>query len=358
MATGTGAKVLSNLPAQPFVINPELFFQLTEKQEDTFESKAWPGFGAPISFTIPKADILAGLTVVFEGSIAGATSGTVDPLWAYRLLKEIRFSGSGKSDLHSASGLDFHVLRFIRNPALNRGVEFYSAAADENGNFRVTWDVPVASDMTSLVGAMWAQSQASQLTLELRTATLAELDISGAAAITGTFKVARTAFTAPYEPGETGRIVIPDLSRLHGVIARDIPFNNTGPVRAELDRLQAVMMRLLSYTDLGSAGGAANPVDYSAVTPAVEAARFTFGAKRSPLEYEPAWLLAKKNAEDYGAMLPKGYIAVDFVRQNAVRDSVILPGITDPRFVHELRAGTTLAQNSRIHLVQEIQYIG
>jgi hypothetical protein len=358
VAVGTGAKVLSNLPAQPFVINPELFFQLTEKQEDTYDTKPWPGFGSPITSTIPKADILAGLTIVFEGTVTGATAGTVDPLWAYKILKEIRFAGSGKSDLHSASGLDFHVLRFIRNPALNRGVEFYTTTPDENGNFRVAWDVPVASDMTSLVGAMWAQSQQSQLNLELRTATLAELDITGPAVITGNFKIARLAFTAPYEPGETGRIVIPDLSRLHGVIARDIPFNNTGNVDAGLDRLQAIMMRALSYVDLGSASGAASPVDYTVVNPAIEAVRFRFGAKRSPLEYEPAWLLAKKNAEDYGSMLPKGYLAMDFVRQNAARDTVILPGITDPALRHTVRAGTVLAQNSKVHLVQEIQYIG
>lgn len=358
MAIGTGARHLSNLPAQPFVINPALFFELTQRNEDTFASKDWPGFGNPLTFELPHADIIASLTVIFEGTVTGATAGTMDPWWAYRLLKEIVFAGSGKSDLHSASGLDFHVLRFIRNPALNRGVEFYSTATDENGNFRAAWDIPIASDMTTLIGAMWAQSQASQLNLKLRTSTAAELALSGVPAITGTFKVFRVAFTAPYEPGDGGRLVIPDMSRLHGVLAREENFNNTGQVKHPMDKLQAVLMRVLSYADLGSAGGEANPVNYAALNPAVEKITFRFGAKQSPLEYEPAWLLAKKNAEHYGSMLPNGYVALDFVRENAVRDAVILPGVTDPAIIHTIRAGTTLAANSKTRLVQEVQYVG
>lgn len=358
MTVGTGAKYLANLPAIPHEINPPLFAQLTQRNEDTFAQKAFPGFGAPLDFEVPHADIIAGITISFEGSVAGAGAGTVDPLWAYRLLKEIQFSASGKTDLHWASGLDFHVLRFLRNPALNRGVEFYSTAPDENGNFRVAWDVPIASDMTSLVGALWAQSEAQQLVLKLRTATAAELDLTGAAAITGTFKVSRAAFTAPWHPEKPGTLVIPDLSRLHGIVAKDVPFNNTGDVEASLDRLTAILMRVLTYVDLGSASGAAAPVDYAAVTPQIDQVFFKYGAKQRPLEFDPAWLLAKKNAEHYGAMLPKGYVAMDFVRENSVRDAIILPGVTDPKIVHKVRAGTALGANSKVHLVQEVQYVG
>lgn len=357
MSLGTGAKLLSNLPSQPFVIDPPKFFKLTTKLEDLVVTKAWPGFGAPLPIELPHADIVAMLTISFEGNVAGAAAGVEDPNWAYRLLKEIRFSGSGSTDLQAASGMDYHVLRFMRNVALNRGVEFYSTTPDENGNFRVAWDVPLASDMTSLVGALWGQSQAQQLTLELRTATAAELGLTGAPVLTGNFKINRVSFAAPFADDGSGKLVIPDLSRVHGVIAKDIPFANTGKVSAPFDHLQAQLMRALSYVDLGSAAGTANPVNYAAVTPQIEKITFRFGGKQTPLEWEPAWLLAKRNAEHYGSMLPTGYAAIDFVRENAPRDIVVLPGLTDPELVHEVRAGTVLAANSKIRLVQEVLYI-
>lgn len=359
-AVGSGGALLANLPAQDFDVNEDLFFQLTQKTEITTKTIAWPGPGAPVNVELPHAGLLSHITVTFEGTVAGEALGAAaDPLWAYRLLKSARFGGSGQTDLLDAEGIDYHVLRFIRNPALNRGTEFYNTSADENGNFRVAWDIPIAADMTSLAASIFAQSQASQLWLKLRTATLAELGITAAgAAITGNFKIHQTWFEIPFDPAGTGKIILPDIRRTHGLVQRDTNFSNTGEVSVSLYRPEGQIMRIIGYVDLGGgAGGVAVPVDFAAANPAIERIGFEFGANQRPLDWDPAWLLAKKNGDHYGAQLPQGYFCIDLVRENAVRDMILMPGITDPELNIHVRAGTAVGANAHVHVVEEVLYL-
>jgi hypothetical protein len=357
MPVGTGAKLLSNLPAQPFVVDPGLFFSLTSKAVTSPMSFAYPGPSSSRSIELPHAGILSEIRILFEGTVAAPATGVEDPLWAYRLLQDVRFSGSGQTDLISCRGIDLHALRFIKNPALQRNTEFYATTPDENGAFRVMWVIPVASDPTSLVGAVWAQSQASQLTLDLRFASYASVGITGAGAVTGTVRIVETFFDPPYHPDGSGRIVVPDLTRTHGIITRDQSFGGVGEIAASLARQQATLMRLLSYTDLGSAAGTPNPVNYAATTPAVERHTFEYGAIQTPYEFDPAWQLAAMNSEHYGAPLPTGYVALDLVKENPPRDTVVMPGVTDPRWVTNIRSGTTVAAGAHVHLVEELLYV-
>jgi hypothetical protein len=358
MPVGSGARYLSNLPSQPFDVNPGLFSQLTSKVVTTPINFAYPGPSSSRNVELPHAGILAEIRINFEGNVAGdVADASDDALWAYRLLRDVRLSGSGQTDLIACRGIDLHALRFIRAPALDRSSEFFVSGVDVDGNFRVTWVIPVAADMTSLVGALWAQSQASQLTLDMRFASLAELGLGAASAITGTVTITETWFDPPYHPDGSNRIVIPDLTRTHGIVCRDQNITAVGGTPTPLARQQAQLMRLLSYVDLGHATGVANPVDYQAVAPNVTSHAFEYGAIQTPLEYEPAWQLAAINAEHYGNALPKGYVALDLVRENSIRDTVVMPGITDPRWLTTVKAGATIAAGAHCHLVEEVLYV-
>jgi hypothetical protein len=358
MSVGTGARLLSNLPAQPYVIDPGLFFQLTSGAKNTPITKAYPGPGQSLSIELPHVGVLAEIRIIFEGTVANASTGVEDALWAYRLVQDVRFSGSGQTDLISCRGIDLHALRFARHAALNRGTEFYATTPDENGNFRAVWQIPVATDMTSLVGAVWAQSQATQLTLDIRTSSYASIGLTGGTvAVTGNFKVNLTWFDPPYHPDGSGRIVIPDLTKTHGIITRDQPIAGTGTTPTELAQQAATLMRMFAYTDLGSASGVAAPVDYTIAAPVVTRHEFEYGAIQTPYEWNPAWLLACENSEAYGAPLPKGHVCLDLVKQNPLRDTIMLNGITDPRWKTEIAAGTALAAGAHVHLVQELLYV-
>lgn len=357
MPTGVaGQRLMANVPAAPWEVNEGLFFQLTQKSEQKVDSFAYPGPSTSSRRDLPHHGILSEIRILFEGSVSGAGAGVADPLWAYNLIQDVRFTASGQTDLVSCRGLDLHALRFVKYPALNRFTEFFSTTPDENGNFRVLWIVPLAADPITLKGAIWAQSEQQQLSLEIRWASLASLGLTGAT-ISGKVTLFTTVFEAPFHPGKPGTIVIPDLRVIHGIVTRDERIAGTGPTFAEISPLVAQLMRLFVYTDLGNADGTPDPVDYAAATQEVEELEFVFGGRNTPLSYSPAWVLAAKNAEHYSGALPTGYVVLDFVRENPARDTVILPGITDPRIRVAIASGTTIEDNAHVHLVHEVLYL-
>lgn len=357
MPLGSPAIFLANTPPFPWVMDPVAFNRLTSKAVFPISKKPWPGFQSNVEFELKSEGIVGELRVYFEGEITGAGAGAVDPLFGYKLADKFTLSAGGKK-IQGASGIFYHVLRFVKKPALQRNTEFYTATTDENGRIRVLWIIPVASDAVSLAGAVWAQSDTIEVTVSIDTPTAAELDITGAPVVTGNFWVEETIFEIPWHPEQQGHIVIPDLRRLHGIITKRKELAQVGEGDFPLRKVQATMMRLFAYIDLGGAGGIANPVDYAAMDPAVEKLEFVHGAQDTPYRYSPAWGLAARNSEDYSAPLPKGWIVMDLVKENGPRDVGVLSAMTDPRLVVDIRDAAVLdTAFSHVELVEQVQYV-
>ncbi|MGH9042676.1 MAG: hypothetical protein ACRDZ3_20870 [Acidimicrobiia bacterium] len=176
MPVGTGSEILRTIPAQPFVPDPNAFFQQTSKTILTPRVPPIPGPGAPVSLQLLQAGIVSKLQITFVGSLVVSTADatTIASTWPYGLLNRFRLSANGQNDLFSCDGVDLHVLRYLLFPAFVNFVDDFPGEVGAAGTVAVgthplylTWDVGVAADQTSLIGALYAQSSATNLTAEL-----------------------------------------------------------------------------------------------------------------------------------------------------------------------------------------------
>ena len=123
MPMGTGATTLQTIPAGPFVTDPVTFAQQTVRDQERIEVRTGT-LGGTWSTPIPQVGIVQKLRTIVTGTMTVTAGGaTASNLWPHGLLEEFRLSANGQNDLHSYSGIDAHVMRFVRFPA-------YEEAAD------------------------------------------------------------------------------------------------------------------------------------------------------------------------------------------------------------------------------------
>lgn len=212
------------------------------------------GFGSTDSTQLRQTGIVAGLyvrvtgTMVFGGTITGTTMSW---RWPYNLIRGLRVSANGQSNLINCNGLQLKVLEFAANNDLNdRGVSHsigattgvtqgtLSTACEDwgtsganqlgpgvtvaaTGTYTVDLEffVPVAADQISLIGSVYAQSAATNLTIDIDWETQAQLlTLGGAATLTASlqYQVQGLVYSIPQVGG---RYVVPDLSQFHQVAA-------------------------------------------------------------------------------------------------------------------------------------------
>lgn len=360
MPVGTGAIQSSNVPSEPFVISPDEFGAMTVRNEATIEQQAAPSNaiqGLNWQKQLPQTGIISRLVINFTGTVVVATAAaTAGKGWPYNLLDRFSLSANGQNNLFSCNGTDLHALRFARNPSYTEGVDLFPAAIDGGSiavgthQLSLTWEVPIAMDDTSLVGALYAQSGSTSLSIDRTIATNAQLFSANPnnATLSGTFTTSLTRFSVPRSSAQGAPLVIPDLSRLHGFNAIELPLTATGDVRLELIRSNGSLARL--FFSGSSAAGV--PLTAAPNTDSVEAIRLEYGNAQRPYQYDPASLLLSRNNDYYGDVLPYDRIAFDFVRENAPRDMVLLMGVTDLALIPTLASGLTLT-GGKARLVQE-----
>lgn len=352
MALGTGAIQSRNVPAEPFVIDPDAFASMTTRNEAPIEAHAAPFStigGMTWQKQLPSVGIISRLRIQFTGTVT-ATTGN---MWSrktgfdwYNLLDSVSLAVNGQNNLWSCNGLDLAALRSVRNPAF---VNIYDATPgsgpDSSVLVSLVWDIPVAMDDTSLVGALFAQSGATNITLDRTVAPLAKIftDPSKVADFSGTFHTSITRFTVPRAASEGSPLVIPDLTRLHAFNAIELPVTATGDVRLDLIRSAGSLARLFFS---GRNGNATLMNDVTAL-------RLEYGNAQRPYDYDPIMSLIAQNNNNYGSdYVPGARVVLDFVRENAPRDMVLLQGVTDLALVPTIATGTTLT-NATARLVQE-----
>lgn len=364
MPLGTGAIQSASVPAEPFELNPEAFFSMTRRNEHWVETQPLPTPGTSWQRQLPQTGIISRLVTTFRGQIVVASGGaTPSNIWPYGLMNKFNLSANGQNNLWSCSGVDLHTLRFVRYPAYEEHVDVFpgtlgggSAIAAGTYDIYLTWETPIATDDTSLVGALYAQSGATNLTVERAVATIAQLFSANPSNVTlsGEFTTSITRFSVPRSSAEGNPLVIPDLSRLHGFNAVDFDFSATGDVRAPLIRSAGQLHRLfLSVESAPNTRLSAHPS--TAANRRINAVRLEYGAGEKPYDYRPASVLLSRNNDYYGTPPTYDRLVIDNIRENAPRDVILLQGVTELAAILDVNSSVTV-NGGRVRLVQETMF--
>lgn len=358
MPTGTGAVNLRNLPATKFNINPGLFNQLTSKTIFDPINFALPAFGNFIENQLLQVGIVSKLRLVVQGTITtvGAPT-TIAPTirWPWGLLSRVTVSGNGQNDFISCDGWDLRIRQLAANRAFVDGISTFpnnaGAApfnvATANSPFVLIYEVPIAMDDTTLVGSLYAQSEATNLTYRIQVETQANLFTitAGTLAIAATVFLEETVFEVPYDPEHPDTLIIPDLTVLHGLVANDNAIGAQTQMDTNLFRVQGQMERLIWRQQ----DAPASTVFYPAAS--YTSAQLLYGSNQTPYTYQPLIQLRGRNNQDYRQALPDGIFVMDFVVENPARDQVLLEGVTNLRLrtIYPVAPAATAS----LHFVQE-----
>lgn len=354
-----------NLPQQPYVIDAVRFSQLTNRFRKSYAPIAWPGFGNKVSQLVDKYGIVGKLHLYFEGTMQGdgvqaptATSG-----FPWRLTSEIRVSANGLSQLIDFDGIDARVLARVRRAqSIADENVFTLPAAGTTVPLRLHWEIPLALDDVSLIGAVLAQTDDNNLSVRVTAAASADLFSAHAPTITGNWFVLAEAYEIPEDQG---KLVIPDLRQMHGIFTRDDNLLATGQGVQPLTKTGGLLLRTMQRID----NAPPNFGNGDWLEDVVTDHAFRFNAKEIPYDYEPAWLLRFLNETDYGQALlpaadvpagitPPAYVVDDYNNALAMRDVVNMAAISQPELLNTITAGYAINAGAKIHTVQEAMVTG
>jgi hypothetical protein len=366
-AIGAGAVYARNLPAPgTYVLDPVRFAVETTRNQKTYPGKSWPGYDSKLSFPIDKTGIVSKILIYWEGTIAsGATAPTVKGAFPWNLIKRVQLTANGISNLVYCDGYDLRALERVRKGFFfDRQTLFTLPTSSATVDFRLLWEVPLSYD-ESLVGAVYAQTEDTDMELELTMDASANIWAANAPTIAGTFKIAVEFFNLPLDDSKDGRkVIIPDIRQMHGIYAKDTPITATGEHVTELMRTGGILVRAFqrfdnAYPNVGSLDPGAD----------ISSHKFRFGSNVIPTDL-PGRVLRAMNDRAYGdKMLPAAdvdasitagvnYLVDDFVAANSVRDVVHLLGTSDPQLLNEVKSSATINAGAKVHTLQEHMVAG
>lgn len=261
-AVNPGSSLVQGIAAPQSVVDPAKFYQYTRRMRFNMQPKiAIAGLGSSDVVTLRQTGIVSALEVRISGTVTfGGTIGTTTMSynWPYNLIQSFMLSANGQSNLYSARGLVTRGLEFIQNPKLDDTGQTatFGATAATNGSLKLPTDdwgtnasnglnpganvaaaaaytvdltfvIPVAADPVSLVGSLYAQTQASNLTLTVNyagqgaaaagTSNTGIISAMGAAATFASALSIEVVGVAYSIPQVGGAFVLPDLSQFHQV---------------------------------------------------------------------------------------------------------------------------------------------
>lgn len=356
---------VQGISSPPMMVNPDLFFKATRRQRFPMQpKKAINGLGSADVVTLLQDGIVAALEVRVSGTITfGGTIGTTTMSYNYPFnLATFALSANGQSTLISARGIVVRSMEFIANPKIddNGLTQTFSATAASEGTLKMPIDdwgtnssnqlnpgtnvpaaaaysvdisylLPIAADQRSLIGALFAQTSASNLTLTINwagqgaaaagTSNTGLVSAMGAAATFASalnYEVVGLAYSIPIVNGQP---VIPDLSTFHGVSeiqyagltqgVNQPPLSGTGVGRT--------LLRLVSQVTSGTPPVplAVNDTNYSTVG-------WAYGGNTVPESYDRGGTWNNNTFRTSGVNLGShwGIGLWDFASDNAVRDVV------------------------------------
>jgi hypothetical protein len=382
-ATGKGAAAFFvNLPPEgTFSYDVDYFNQETERNDVPQPAVAFTGLGGSrMDQRISNIGILTNIRLLFVGSLVVAGTGTTTTTyqWPWNVAKRVTLQANGQTSLIQCEGLDLRVRRqrLYRNPKedVSTAPNIDALTGNPNpgtlatGTYPVVlmFDLPITHDATTLTGALFAQSDANYLNWTVEPALVADLFTNtgnNTATLTGNFWPLLTFFDIPYVDTQQGRqVAIPDLRWLHGYIAANQNYANTGDVRAPFIKNAGQLIAYYAYLDNGGA---------AQIDPAVncDEVRLEYGGNRRPRVYggplggagssgSGVLHLLEENARNYFGRLRPGYLCLDLENENPDRDLIYPRGVSELQFVLKISAGVTVNANARVHFVEETLFSG
>jgi hypothetical protein len=352
-------------------INPEAFFKLTRRLNVRQRTGSYAGLGGSDNISMLETGILAGITVKFSGVLTttkGAGTVASTARWPYDLLKAARFAANGQSNLVNCGGWPLKAREFMTAQLTDRGIsqgiagaspgttrtqgtlsmaaeawgvgQTVTAIPDAAYPVELSWFVPVAMDQVTLVGAVFAQTSATDLNLTLdwaNTSELFTLTSNATVALTGSYVIEAIVYSIPTA---NGQIVVPDLRLYHSLIQsrwtslingdNEIKLAGQGVGR----QLMRVFWRNFSFT-------APLPVTAQYYGPT----SWRFGANDTPETYVDGQALRYSNERLFGVDLGgvEGFACFDFCSQWMLRDSIDEGAASELRLVVNIPNAVTLS---------------
>lgn len=351
-------------------VRPAEFFARTRRRTFNEGNQTWGGFGGQNTWELKKSDIIAVAVIRFTGSLVvtpGTGSVASTARWPYDMLKAVRFTANGASNVINASGLKLKVREYQkRGDANDRGVtqtiggvsvnqgtlsqssESWGVGSNTSaltgGTFPVDlyWVVPIAEDEVDLSGAIFAATSSTDLTIQVDSETAANLfALTGNAtvALTGNMQTTTIKYSIPI--GSDGQIVVPDLSLFHSYIQSRTTQLGTGGNEVRLIGQGAgkTLLRTSFQTWNGSPSAPLPMTDtnYGEIA-------WRYGSNETPDDYLSGSVLRQINERTYNTDIGKvwGFGTVDFAAENAFRDAVDMGTTSDLRLLATLQSGVTL----------------
>jgi hypothetical protein len=234
-------------------VNANAFYANTRRKRFSEKSiSQFAGLGSSDQFSIKQSGIIAALDIHLTASmVVTLNGGTVatTPRWPYDIIQRLVLTANGTTNLVACSGAKLAAYRFIQNAAtsdrgVTRGIGGASPGTQVNqgtlslnseswgvgsnvtaiagGTYDVElyFRVPLAADLVKLLGAVFGQTQATSLNVELDYAPQSSLfTTTGSPTIVfnnASILCEGIVFSIPYGPD--GNIVIPNLSAYHKFI--------------------------------------------------------------------------------------------------------------------------------------------
>lgn len=377
------ARYMQGIAVPQSSVNPAEFFARTRRRIGTEAAKPFAGLGQQDVFAMKKTDILAGLYIRFDGSVTSTPgTGTVATTarWPYDLIRNIRFSANGQSNIINVSGAKLKAREFmaradlsdrgisqsvngvtVNQGTLSQACESWGvgsrATAIAAGTFDVdlSWFVPIAEDQVGLSGAIFAATSSTDLQVTIDWATAADLFAftgNGAAAVTGNVQVVALRYSIPI--GADGQIVVPDLSVFHSLIQNRWTQIGTGENEVPLIGQGAGKTLLRTFSQLWNGAGAGAPVAVNEDNFGRMAWRF--GGNETPDEFQDGQVLRYINERTYNSDVGAvhGFFAHDFALENAFRDAVDLGTTSEWRQVVNVLPAVALANPALETVVESL----
>lgn len=389
MTTPAPVQVMQGIEVPRANVNPRAFFAATRRL--TFQQKggSYAGLGQTDNIPVLQTGIISQLSLKVSGSVVvaiGTGAVATTARWPYDLVKATRLSANGQSNLINCSGGKLKVREIMSRGDLNdRGVvgavggaspgtsrtqgtlQLASEAwglgsnvtAIPNGtyNFELGWTIPVAFDQVTLLGAVFAQTSATDLNLAIDWAASTDLFVltgTATATVALTYVVTGTVYTIPGDGN--GGVVVPDLSSFHSLIqTRYVALSNgDNEVRLSGQGVGRSLLRCFWQLYNGAPG----------VPLPLTAANFgqigwRFGGNDTPEVVSDGqhkrYFDERLFSSDIGAL--HGYTCWDFASENALRDAVDEGLASELRLLINVGAGVTLA-TPVLEYVQETVFAG
>jgi hypothetical protein len=370
-------------------VNAQAFFAATRRLIVPVKTQAYAGLGNSDNISMLQTGILGGISIKFSGTLTVALpTGTCASTmrWPYDLFKAVRFSANGQANLINCSGWHLKLRDIMARGDLNdRGVsrgiggaspgttvtqgtlslnnESWGVGQNVSAIPAATYPVelnlfvPVAYDQLNLLGAIFAQTSATDLNLAIDWAAVSDLfTLTGTATagLTGTIVVEPVLYSIPQGPN--GDVIVPDLSVFHSIIQtrNNSIANGDNEIRLAGQGVGRQLLRLWWRTFSGTVPVAlpVNATNYGQCG-------WRFGSNDTPEVFTDGRHLAYFNERMLGADIAsqEGFGLLDWASEHAFRDSIDEGAATELRLLVNIPAGVSLT-SPFLEYTQETVFAG